>query len=461
MSVNGAPPLPVPHSPEAEASVIGQMLATPKLVGEVIGTLLEPGHFHTPAFRALYHEIVSAYYADDAIDPLTIGELCAKTLSRTWTCTEAEAIRQVQQLAAGHGFTGDAVAHAKVIKRHADYRALVDLAMSLLRSVSVEDQTPEDIAGLASQRAMQIATSTLLTHAIEPYDEIGRAFMQDEKQLMVARNAGLELGAYFGLTFLDSWIRGLRPQELLVLAGEPGAGKSALAWKAAQMFAERQMRQAPERRVGTLVLSLEMGQEASSQRLAQTVSGLDGGRLREGDITEDELARVMAEWDKRKGIPLYFNFASTMRASQMRALIVESIRRHNVGLVVIDHWRYFDMDGRWSSQIEEDEAKARWLKEDLAKELNLAVVCLAHTTKGIESTDDRRPRLSHLRGSGQVAAHADIVAFVYRPFKHAKKGQIESGEVKATDAELIYEKNRHGREGTAHFFFDPASMHIS
>jgi hypothetical protein len=84
-----------PHSVQAEQSVVGTLLAKPAALGEVIGTLLEPAHFHIPAYRALYHEIVSAYYADDPIDALTIGELCSKTLSRSWGCSEQEAVVQV------------------------------------------------------------------------------------------------------------------------------------------------------------------------------------------------------------------------------------------------------------------------------------------------------------------------------------------------------------------------------
>ena len=458
MSVNGT--ATVPHNPEVEASVIGQLLARPKLVGEVVGTLLEPSHFHTPAFRALYHEIVSAYYSDEPIDALTIGEHCAKTLSRTWQCDEGRAVAQVQALATGRSFSGAAVDHAKLVKRDADYRALLELADSVREAVGTEQQSPDELAGLTAQRAMQIATSTLLTQEITSYEELGRNFIRRQRELMGARALGIELGAYFGMSFLDNFTRGLRPTELFIMAGEPGAGKSAVTWKAAQNFAERQLKRPVDRRVGTLVLSLEMSEEPSSTRLAQAITGIEGSTMREGATTDQDLAQIAARWGERKDIPLYFNFTSTLRASQMRALIVEAIRRHNVGLVVIDHMRYFDMDGRWNSQIEEDEAKARFLKQDIATQLNVAVICLAHTTKGIEATDDRRPRLSHLRGSGQVAAHADFVAFVYRPYNHAKQEQIDSGDVKRTDAELIYAKNRHGLDGIARFFFDPSTMHV-
>lgn len=450
-----------PHSVEAESSVVGVMLANPKVIGEVVGTLLEAEHFYLPAFKALFRAIVDAYYADEPTDALTIGELQAKTLARTWRSDEDEAVRTVVELAAGRKpFAANAIAHARLVKRDADFRALLDLAKAIERSVQLETDAPDEIAGLASQNAMRIATSTLLTHELVAFDDLGKRFVEDQRLQMRARAAGVELGAYFGLQFVDDYTRGLRPTELMVLAGEPGAGKSAVAWRCAHNFAERQMTRSLEERIGTLVLSLEMGEEQSNVRLAQTIGGVDGGRMREGKLEEKDLQRIMREWEGLKGLPLYFNFTSTLRGSQLRALVVEAIRRHNVGFVVLDHMRYFDMDGRWDSQLEHDEAKSRFLKEDIAKELNVAVLCLAHTTKGLDS-DDKRPKLSNLRGSGQIAADADFVAFIYRPYLHATQKKIEEGKVLRTDAELIFAKNRWGLDGSVPFYFDPSTMAVA
>lgn len=449
-----------PHSPAAEESVIGQMLADPKQVGPVIGAMVESRHFYVPAHRRLFAEIVDRYYSDDPIDPLTVAEVAAKDLARVWDCDEATVIQRVASIAEGQSLATDAVNHAKLVKRDADYRALLELSAAIRRQVESEAQSPDEIGGVAAQTAMQIATASLHSHEIVAFEDLGRRFVASQRRLMAARAQGIELGAYFGLSFLDSFTRGLQPTELFILAGEPGAGKSAVAWKAAQMFAERQLRKDPEQRIGTFVASLEMGEEPSNVRLAQTLTGLDGGMLREGKTTQEQLKQVIDEWAKRAEVPLYFNFTSTLRASQLRALIVESIRRHNVGLVVIDHMRYFDMDGHFQSKIEEEEEKARFLKEQIAKELNVAVMVLAHTTKAIEQREGRRPKLSDLRGSGQVAAHADFVGFVYRPYNSASQEQIDEGKVSRTDAELIYAKNRHGLDGIARFHFDPSTMNV-
>jgi replicative DNA helicase len=146
--------------------------------------------------------------------------------------------------------------------------------------------------------------------------------------------------------------------------------------------------------------------------------------------------------------------------SQMRALVVEAIRKHNVGLIVVDHFRMFDPDRRINNANQEDEAKARFLKEDIAKDLNVAVICLAHTVKLRRGEDgDGRPQLSDLRGSGQTAAHCDVVGFMHMPWMFATDDE-KLGNVKESDAEMIYRKNRAGKLGTALFDFMPDVMQI-
>lgn len=448
-------------SRDAEQSVVGVALANPRRMPEIIGTGLEPEHFHDGSMRALYSETVQRYYAEQAIDALVVAEHVAKTLARAWACEEGAAVTAVERLVSAHRGKPVLVAdHARLIKRYADYRALIDLANQVMLDVDRELEEPGEIAGLVSQTAMTIATSGMLTNELVTYEDLGRNFVRSQRLLMAARLQGVDLGVYFDLPFIDHYTRGIRPSELMFVAGEPGAGKSAVVWTGSQQFAEKQMKKAKDKRMGTLVLSLEMAEEPSSTRLAQKIATLDGGKLREGKTTEADLRQVIDAWAKRRDLPLYFNFSSNMKGSQLKALVIEAIRRYNVGLVIIDHFKYLDMDGRWRSELEQEEAKARFLKQDIATQLNVAVICLAHTTKGIENSDDRRPRLSHLRGSGQVAAHADFVGFVYRPYSHASQSDIDSGNVKRTDAEMIWAKNRHALEGTARFFFDAATMNI-
>jgi replicative DNA helicase len=237
-------------------------------------------------------------------------------------------------------------------------------------------------------------------------------------------------------------------------------GKSAVWWRGALSFAERQAKRPVDKQVGTLILSLEMSATPSATRFASMLAGLNGAELRQGRISQGELATVVREWRERVQVPLWLNYAPTLKASQMRAVISEAIRRHNVGLVVIDHFRMWDLDERLPNKNDEDEEKVRFLKEQLASSLNVAVVCLAHTRKPDQGSNGR-PKMSDLRGSYQVAAHSDFVSFVFRPWMYASQGQIDAGEVRDTDAEMIWAKNRHGNPADLPFYFDPRKMFIA
>lgn len=450
-----------PHSPEAEKSVIGMLLAQPKVAPNVVGALLDADDFYVAGLRILFSRIEENYYADDPIDPLVVGEACAKQLSRLWNVTERETIRKIEGLASGQRQFAErqVLDHAKLVKKHSNYRHLIDLADGIKRQAGEEEEDPDKIAADAAQKATEIATDSISTAEILSFADAGRRYIKHLRTMQAAHAQGIELGARFDLDFIDDWTGGVQPTELLIAGGEAGVGKSAVFWKAAMNFAKRQMQKPEDQRIATLILSLEMGELPSSGRIAHTITNLSGRQLREGDISDADLRRVVSKWSQDKDMPLFINHTSTLKASQLRALVVEAIRQHNVGLVVLDHFRYFDMDHRLDTQLREDEEKVRFLKENLAKDLNIAVVCLAHTTKAIEN-QDKRPKLSHLRGSGQIAAHADFVGFVYRPWVYATQKAKDNGAVKETDAEMIWAKNRHGRTGTAEFYAEFDIMRI-
>lgn len=449
-----------PHSLDAERSVLAQMLRDDgHVAAKVVGTLLMGEHFYAPPHRVLYEAIYENYYADLPFDPLTIGTRCAKKLSKLLSCSEEAVISRVREIAESR-FPGKVLDHAKLVKHHADLRKLLALCRMIEGEVEAQERNAEEIAGTASQEAMQIATNTLLTAEIKGFGDLGRGYHRELVAAKRASELGIEIGVKFGMPFIDDYTNGLRAKELTLGAGEPGVGKSAVYWLAALRFAQKQMVKERGKRIATLVLSLEMGEEPSNMRLAQTLTGIDGGKLRSGEVSDREVNRVLHEWGRRKDIPLYFNFASHMRASQLRALVVEGIRRYNVGLVVIDHFRHFKMDRRYDSWLQEDEDKVVFLKESIAEDLNTAVVCVCHTTKGIAEARNARPNLTHLRGSYQVAAAADSVSFIHQPYKYASDEDRESGSVTETQMEMIWEKNRHGPTGISHFYMAAARMEI-
>lgn len=449
-----------PHSREVERSVIAQMLAKPARIAEVVGTGLEPRHFYGAAGRVLYETLYARFYADEPLDPLSVGEACSKRLTGAWSCSADEAIARVQQLASGSRWEDvEASDHARLVKRDADYRELLSVAESMRAAVTQGELTPEEIASKVSQEAMEIATNTIKAQEVISFGDSGREFVVEMRRVMEARAQGIELGATFGLSFIDDWTGGLQPTELLIGAGAPGVGKSWIWSTAGLKFAERQYKLPPDKRVGTLILSLEMGRWPNYIRLAQMISGVPTRYMRTGEIDAQQLNQIVQKWGRKRDLPLWFNFASHMRLSQLRAVLAEAIRRHNIGLVIIDHMRMLQTDHYIRDATERDEEKARFLSQAIAEDLNLAVICLAHTVK-MTNLESQRPTMDHLRGGGMISAYADHICFIYRPWKHATPEERQSGEVSEHEAEMIVAKNRHDDEGSFPFHCDLATADI-
>jgi replicative DNA helicase len=467
----------VPNDPQAEWSVVGQMLASPEIIGEVVGAQVEGDDFLSRDCRLIFEAAVEMHYSDERVDPITVGARLRSPLATIWACDEGEVATKLATASVYRPFTETPpVEHARIVRRYGDLRRIQFVAQGALEAIREGALTPEEIGDRMVTEAVRITAGAVKRAELLSYVDVGRAYVRMLRQTKAAREAGLKIGVYTGLPFFDSYTRGLKPTELLMLAGEPGVGKSAVAWALAEAFARYQKAQHLKRRVdalangtmgdfedkriGTLVLSMEMGLEPSGARLAQTLTGFDGGRLREGEINDEEMKKLIQRWSAEEDLPLIFNFAPNFRMSQMRALIVDAIRRHNVGFIVIDHFRMFDPDRKVNNPNQEDEAKVRFLKENIAKELDVAVMCLAHTVKISREGSDGRPTLRDLRGSYQVAAHCDIVSFMYRPIMYATENEVTEGTVSATAAEMIYAKNRNGALGSQGFYADFSRMAI-
>lgn len=450
----------IPFSQEAEWSVVSQILSKPNAIAEVIGTQVQVEDFYRPDTRLIFETAVECYYADDQVDAVAVGERLRAPLSRQWQCEEEEVAGQLYSQAASRSGRDTVTSHAALVRSLSDKRRILAVMDMARAEIAEGHMTPEEIGDMIGTETTKIVTGTKTRGEIMPFLDVGREYVKYLRRLRLARERGIELAVYTGLKFIDDWTKGITPTELCMIAGEPGVGKSAVTWKMAEGFARRQLLKPAEQRIGTMVLSLEMGLVGSSGRLATSLTGIDSDKLREGDVSDDELAKVIKMWKDEAELPLYWNFASNFRFSQMRALVVESIRRHNVGLVVVDHFRMFDPDRRINNANQEDEAKVRFLKEDIAKDLNVAVIVLAHTVKIRREGTDGRPQLSDLRGSYQVAAHCDQVAFMYSPYMYATENEKLEGVVQKTEAEMLYRKNRSGALGASDFFFNPATMAV-
>jgi replicative DNA helicase len=447
-------------SPAAEWSVVANMLTDPNTVGEVVGTQLAAEDFTKADSRGIYEVIVERYFADQSVEPLVVADRLQWVLASLWKVKEAqvgdEFLKRLKERDYGHGV----VEHAGIVKRLSTARQLLLVADRARSQLGEGKLNPEEIASSMSTEALAVTSGSVRRTELLNWMETGTEYVKYLARLRLAKEKGIELAVYTGLPCIDNFTGGIGPGELCFLAGAAGAGKSTLSWKASEGFAARQMPKAPDHRIATLVVSMEMGSTSSSGRLVQSITEIDGTRLREGNITDQEYKQILREWKARDGLPIYFNYSSNFRLSQLRALIVEGIRRYNVGFVVLDHFRQIDTDKYIRDANDRDEEKVRFLKEGLAKDLGIAVMCLAHTIKIGRANEGAaaRPRLDDLRGSGTIAANADFVGFLYKPGENLDEDEKSNLGIEETDAELIWSKSRHTGKGIAYLGIDHSRM---
>ena len=282
-------------------------------------------------------------------------------------------------------------------------------------------------------------------------------------------------GLTTGLRDLDKKTGGMHKSDLLILAGRPGMGKTALATKIAFGAARSLMVDAgtPKKQGSVVIFSLEMSSEQLATRLLSEESRVSGERIRKGEIGEREFARFVGVSKELQSLPLYIDDTPAISLSAVRTRCRRLSRTRGLSLVVIDYLQLMrpSPGARAESRVLEISAITMGLKA-LAKELEIPVLALSQLSRAVESREDKRPQLSDLRESGSIEQDADAVMFVYRdeyylqqraPKQMAfdREDQFQTAvdkwqrdmESVHNKAELILEKQRHGPTGKIELFF--------
>src|SRR5581483_515987 len=283
----------MPINSDAEWSVLAHMLRNPNIIGEIIGVPIEQQDFSGAAERTVYATIVERYYAGQPVDALIIGELKREDLAAAWGVADArEAIAMLNSRVTRADIGTNHLEHAAIVRRLSVSRQLDMACFNAIGALRDGTLSPEEVADQLSTEALQITAGSVKRSELLGWMDVGRDFALQLQRIVKAKQQGIEIGVYTGLPFIDNWTRGIGPGELCFLAGDPGVGKTAVAWNAAMGFARRQLKRKPEHRVGTLMLSMEMNLFGSTMRMVQSLTGIDGGKMRTGDLTQQEFNHI-------------------------------------------------------------------------------------------------------------------------------------------------------------------------
>jgi replicative DNA helicase len=457
-----------PHNIEAEQSLLGAILVNNDAFYRV-SDFLEPKHFLEPIHQTIYETTGSLIRMGKVATPVTL-----KTFVPADTDLGGMTVGQ---------YLARLAAEATTIINAQDYgRTIYELALrrDLIRigedMVNVAYDAPVDFAPRAQiedaeRRLYELAESGR-------YDGGFQGFSQAMKvALDMAANAyqrdGKLSGTATGLRDLDAKMGGLQRSDLIIVAGRPGMGKTALATNIAynvakayesQVQADGTMKAVNGGVVG--FFSCEMSAEQLATRILAEQTGISSSLIRRGGITQSEFDKIRDYTIELQHLPLFVDETGGLSISQLTARARRLKRQKGLDLIVVDYIQLLQGSGKRGNdnRVQEVTEITTSLKA-LAKELNIPVIALSQLSRQVESRDDKHPQLSDLRESGSIEQDADVVMFVYREEYYLQNKEPKPGTEEHAKwlvemdnahgrAEVIIAKQRHGPTGTVPLQFE-------
>jgi len=420
-----------PQDLDAEQSVLGAMLLDREAVFRVM-KILRPEDFYLESHRVIYQAMLELGDLGQPADLVTVTSL----LRRNGSLEKAGGVSYVASLANLVPVAANAEHYAQIVGEKALLRSLIQLATRIANlgyegsegADQLLDQAERMILDLHSRRGgADFVPIKEIVYGV--LDRIQQAYMRREETS----------GIPTGFIEVDRLTGGLQPGDLIILAGRPSMGKTALGLTVAHHVAVK-------KRLPVAVFSLEMSKEQLVQRLICQEAMVDLHRVRTGQLEEEDFARVTRAAGELAQCPLYIDDFSGITARQIRARCRELQFEKGLSLVVIDYLQLMQGHGRAENRQQEIAGISRSLK-GLAKELNVPVVALSQLSRQAEQRKDARPQMADLRESGSLEQDADVVMFIYR-----EEYYKEDSEKKGI-AELIVAKQRNGPTGVAELAF--------
>ena len=423
-----------PHSVEAEKAVLGALLTDPDSLVIVEG-ILRPEHFFLDAHQKIYTSAIELSASNESVDVLTVSE------KLRFAEGDAEYLgpAYLVELMESCPVTQNVEHYAEIVRGHAYMRRIIGACQKTIRDayanrVSIDSVEKEFLAITAEHDRAGIKLSDSILEAT--LDEIQKR-MDNENKVN---------GVPSGFTELDALTGGFQGSHLLIIAARPGMGKTAIALNLAFNAAKHGK--------SVAVFTLEMDEKQLMTRILSSESRVDYSRLIRGDMTEDEVDRMMegARTIYQHHKCLGIDETPGVSLMELRSRCRRWQKEKGLDMVIIDYLQLMGNVGANNKKMESREREIAEISKGLkilARELNIPVIALAQLNRGPDSRPDKRPKLTDLRESGSMEQDADIIMFVYRDEYYNPTSE------NAGVAELIIAKNRHGATKTVKIAYQP------
>ena len=422
-----------PHNIEAEQSILSAILIENNTLPEVL-EILSDQDFYREAHRKIFKAMVELFEKNEPADLVTLTNL----LKERGQLGSLGGASYLAELVDTVPMAVNAAHYAKIVQEKASLRRLIEQAASITTRCFEDKGDVEEILDFAERSIFDISENKIKPSFYVLGDILTETYKAVEEAY---ENKVLVTGVPTGFRGLDEKTSGLQPGDLIVIAGRPSMGKTALALNIARNASL-------ETGEPAAIFSLEMSKEQLSLRMLSAEARIDSSRMRGGFLSERDLARINRAAGALYDIPIYIDDSPAISALEIRAKTRRMKMDKGVGLVVIDYLQL--MRGRASAERRDLEISeiSRSLKA-LAKELNLPVVALSQLNRKVEDRTNKRPVLSDLRESGAIEQDADVILFIYRDEVYHKEEDNPNKGI----AELILAKQRNGPIGAVKLAF--------
>ena len=448
-----------PANLEAEQALLGSILVNNDILDE-ISTLVTSNIFYDPAHVKIFEVIESLNNKGMIANPITLKNFFEKDNM----LTEVGGTEYLVKLTRFSGSVKQAVDYAKIIHEMYLRRELVQISDKLSAdtlNANSQEQNAENIIESTEKSLFDLAERGSFSQSFLKFNQ---ALDQTIEMATLAMKSDQGIvGVPTGLTDLDEKLGGLHKSDLVILAGRPSMGKTALATNIAYNAAHHILKR--QEKSSVAFFSLEMSSEQLSTRILSEQARIKSDDVRRGKVTEEEINRYIETSRNIYNLPLYIDETPAITIATLSNRARRIKRLFGLNLIVVDYIQLMrSSSNKHDGRVQEISEITQGLKA-LAKELSVPVLALSQLSRAVEQRDDKQPQLADLRESGSIEQDADVVMFVYREAyylerKQPKLGSIEHAEwqSKMNDvnglADIILGKQRHGPTDTVKVEFE-------
>ena len=423
----------MPHSVEAEQSVVGSMMIDSEAV-QTASEIITADDFYGKQYGQLFQAMVDLYTEGKPVDLVTLTE----KLKQMDVPEELSSIDFIRELFASVPTSANVKYYAKIVKEKATLRKLIKVTEDIANTCYVGHKSLSEILNETEKSVFNIVQSKEGGDYVPIRQVVINAMERIEA---VSRTKGTVTGIPTGFIDLDYMTSGFQNSDLILIAARPSMGKTAFELNLAEYMAFKKNKT-------VAIFSLEMSKEQLVNRLFSLESRVDSQKIRTGNLEDSDWEQLIESASVIGNSNLIIDDTPSISIGELRSKCRKYKLEFDLSIIIIDYLELMTAGGKSESRQQEISEISRSLKA-LARELNVPVVALSQLSRAVESRPDHRPMLSDLRESGAIEQDADVVMFLYRDDYYNKESE------KKGIAEVIIAKQRNGPIGTVELLWMP------